>query len=262
MIPHFEKKEQLFCWLRANKQFVITAKKAITKHADPVDYVAKDVEDVTKGSPEESTEMNALLVINTTNIVDSHDDLHVPGLWKKSLSERKSLYLLQEHKMQFDKIITDKVKAFTRTMTFAELGQNYPGTTEALIFQADITKERNAYMFGQYLKGYVRNHSVGMQYVKIELAMDSDDRYDQEEKAVWDKYFGMIANVDEVKERGYFWAVTEAKLIEGSAVPIGSNWITPTLEINPKSLDIAELITTPEPTAQDIINHIKRIKIN
>ena len=31
---------------------------------------------------------------------------------------------------------------------------------------------------------------------------------------------------------GYFWAVTEAKYLEGSAVPFGSNVMTPTLNNN------------------------------
>ena len=38
-------------------------------------------------------------------------------------------------------------------------------------------------------------------------------------------------------EKGYFWAVLEAKLIEGSAVVIGSNPVTPTLENNMKAVN-------------------------
>lgn len=41
-------------------------------------------------------------------------------------------------------------------------------------------------------------------------------------------------NPEVAEEKGYFWAVTEAKVIEGSAVPIGSNWITPTLSVENK----------------------------
>ena len=51
----------------------------------------------------------------------------------------------------------------------------------------------------------------------------------EKEKAVYDKYIDDILNKEEVKKDGYFWAVTEAKAIEGSAVPIGSNTITPTI---------------------------------
>jgi hypothetical protein len=39
-------------------------------------------------------------------------------------------------------------------------------------------------MFNQYAKGYVKEHSVGMRYVKLELAVNSDSKYDAEEKAI------------------------------------------------------------------------------
>jgi hypothetical protein len=53
-----------------------------------------------------------------------------------------------------------------------------------------------------------------------------------EEKENWDKYIGKVANVEQAEEEGYFWAVTEAKIVEGSAVLFGSNRVTPTLSNN------------------------------
>ena len=55
---------------------------------------------------------------------------------------------------------------------------------------------------------------------------------DKEEKKIWDKYYPVVANKEIADECGYFWVVTEAKVIEGSAVPIGSNQATPTLNIS------------------------------
>jgi hypothetical protein len=46
-------------------------------------------------------------------------------------------------------------------------------------------------MFNQYAKGYVKEHSVGMRYVKIELAVNLIQSM-HEEKAVWDKYIDEI----------------------------------------------------------------------
>ena len=40
---------------------------------------------------EELEEIRVNVIINTTNIIDSHNDLHLPGLWKKSLQENKFL---------------------------------------------------------------------------------------------------------------------------------------------------------------------------
>jgi phage anti-repressor protein len=45
-----------------------------------------------------------------------------------------------------------------------------------------------------------------------------------EEKAIWDKYIDEIVNKEVAEEQSYFWAVSEAKAIEGSAVVKGSNF--------------------------------------
>lgn len=267
-IPNFTNKADLFSWLKANKAMLEAAKKSQTKQADSVSFhlieVAQDGT-VTKAEarPEllELSEFPVKSVINTTNVFDSHHDVHIPGLWKKTLAEKRINYLVQEHQMKFDHIISDRVKAFTRSMTFKELGFDYSGITEALIFDSVIEKDRNPYMAEQYAKGRVKNHSVGMQYVKIELAINSDSKYDQEEKAVWDKYINQIANKAEVEENGYFWAVTEAKLIEGSAVPIGSNFVTPTIQIGKETaLESSRESTDVEPQKSEI-NYSKLINL-
>lgn len=237
------------------KAELIAQKQFEMKKADPVLYsvgvINEGSESVTKATASDAqrlidaNKMAAQLVINTTNIMDSHDDVHIPGLWKKSLQERKSLYLLKEHKMTFENIISDEVKAKTMNVSWSELGFNYEGTTQALIFDATLTKDRNPYMFEQYAKGYVKEHSVGMRYVKIDLAVN-DDRYEDEYK-VWKKYIDQIINREQAESKGYFWAVTEAKLVEGSAVVMGSNYATPTMRLEPKELEAVEDTSKNEP---------------
>ena len=230
----FANKEEMLKALKDNKDSIIAQKKMQTKEADSVSYLVVDEKgNVIKANSVDVTNVNQIstkLVINTTNVMDSHSDVHLKGIWNKSLKEKKNLYLLQEHKMSFDKIITDEVKARVQLMTWKDLGSTYNGKTEALIFDANIDK-RNEFMFEQYAKGYVKNHSVGMRYVKIEMAIDSEERWSIEEKETWDKYIDDIVNKEQAEEQGYFFAVSEAKIIEGSAVPIGSNTITPTLNI-------------------------------
>ena len=51
----------------------------------------------------------------------------------------------------------------------------------------------------------------------------------------WDKYYPIVANKEVADERGFFWIVSEAKIIEGSAVVMGSNSATPTLSIENKT---------------------------
>jgi hypothetical protein len=100
---------------------------------------------------------------------------------------------------------------------------------EVLVYEAVIKRERNEEMFKNYLNGWVLNHSVGMRYVKILFCYDSNDPSDSQNKENFDKYYDSIFNKDDVSE--YFWAVLEAKNIEGSAVVKGSNFLTPVLSI-------------------------------
>lgn len=230
-IPTFDTIAEKIDFVVANKSKLIAAKKAQIKQADGVVVNAlPGKQSATKAASDTDSVIQRKLVINTTNWLDSHGDVHIKGLWKKSLSENKMIMLLQEHEMAFDKIISDEseLKALTQDFTFKELGQNIEGTTEALVFDATIKQENNPYMFDRYAKNKVRNHSVGMQYVKLYLAVNSESY--PEEKAIWDKYYPTVANKKRADNNGFFFAVTEAKVIEGSAVPIGSNTVTPTLE--------------------------------
>ena len=264
----FESKEQMFTHLRENKKTLISQKKMATKDADSVVFLSKvsnskgeTIKAGTNGIDELST-LKLDVVINTTNVMDSHSDVHLKGIWNKSVREKKDLYLLQEHKMRFDSIITDTVKASVRQMSWKDLGADYHGTTEALIFDVEIDKQRNPFMFDQYSKGYVKNHSVGMRYVKMELALNSENKYDVEEKEVWDKYISEVINKEDAEAQGYFWAVTEAKIIEGSAVPMGSNTITPVLDnqkeaVSNTSTTIEPSVDTQKTTINYIINNFK-----
>ena len=199
---------------------------------------------------EDPSILRAKLVINTTNLIDSHMDCHISGIWKKSLQETKQLYLLQEHEMEFDKIIADSVvdelKASTETLSFKSIGFDYPGNTEALIFDVQIKKDVNEFMFDLYRKGRVTQHSVGMRYIKIFLCVDSNEAMYSSEKANWDKYYPMVANKELADQKGFFWAVTEAKVIEGSAVVKGSNECTPVMEIEIEKQNIEAVNDTSE----------------
>jgi len=253
-IPQFTTKAELFDYLRQNKHIHIAAKRAALKYADAVCSPIFDVNDsetVTKAqiAPDllDKDTLKVSVVINTTKLMDSHGDVHIDGLWKKSLQENKNILFLQEHNMSFAAIISDKVKATTKQIKWDEMGYNFTGTTQALVFNAEIEKERSPFMFTQYSKGYVKNHSVGMRYVNMQLAMNSDSQYDAEEKATYDKYISQIANKETAEAQGYFWVVTEAKIIEGSAVPLGSNFATPTLTVESKAIEPTEVTQTEPP---------------
>jgi hypothetical protein len=222
--------------LKDNKAFIIKQKKSAIKHADAVSYSYNSALylDKTNASKEvgliqEGNDTVVKVVINSCNIMDSHYDVHIPKIWNKSLSDNKTFLHLQEHKMSFSHVISDNVKAYVSNISWAKLGYDYEGKTQALIFETTLDKGRNPYMYNQYEKGYVKNHSVGMRYINLLMCINSDDKYFTDEKSNWDKYIGQVVNADKAIEVGYFFAVLEAQIIEGSAVLVGSNQATPTL---------------------------------
>jgi len=239
-IPTFETKKELFKFLIENEKSLIAQKKATMKKADGFAFNGDVLAPVNKANnPIENAPdvLKVEAIINTTNVIDSHKDVHLPGLWDKSLKENKNIMHLQEHKMNFTSIIADgkDLTAKAETVSWKELGFDFEGETQALVFESNVSRKRNKYMHEQYAEGHVKNHSVGMQYVKLALAINDEDEGSYYE--VWTKYIDQIANKEAAIDAGYFWAVKEAKVIEGSAVPIGSNQFTPTLNNNKKPPD-------------------------
>ena len=215
-IPDFNTKKELFDFLQDNQQSLIAQKRAISKHSDSITIIpGSSAPTKAKAIDDDRTEITVTAIINTTNIMDSHGDVHLPGLWNKSLSENKMLMHLQEHKLEFDKIIADgeDLKAFVRMYSWKELGFDFEGQTQALVFESNVKQQRNAYMFAQYKLGNVRNHSVGMRYVKLTLALNDEERGANYE--AWQKYYPEIVNKQMADQWGYFWAVKEAMVIEG-----------------------------------------------
>lgn len=235
----FKTQDELFKFLVDNKESLIATKKAAIKYADGIpvgDVKTCSIADTVKanGDAIEKGTLEVTAIINTTKVFDSHDDVHIDGLWDKSLNENKNILHIQEHKMSFDKIIASKddLNAVANEYSFKQLGFDYEGMTEALTFLSTVKQSRNEFMYNEYKDGNVDNHSVGMRYMKIVLCVNSEDEYYGAEKEAWDKYFPQIVvGAEAAEKQGYFWAVTEAKVIEGSAVPIGSNTVTPTLSV-------------------------------
>ena len=264
-IKSFDTTNEQLKWMYDNRKELSAQRKAITKEADSIAFVSFVVNE--KGErlkaeeiPADAEKIKIKAVINTTGLFDSHSDVHIPGLWKKSLSESKIFYLVNQHVFNFNGILSDEVKAYTEEIEWKDLGiKGLEGTTQALIFEATLDKNsawfdntENKKLFNLYKSGKVRNHSVGMRYIKDFFCINSD-AYEDEYKN-WEKYYPFVANKEEVDKRNYFWAVTEAKIIEGSAVVRGSNWATPTLsteEIKDINVEAEHITPTIKPSKND-----------
>lgn len=275
-IPNFDTRKELLDFIVSNKETLKTQKKSAIKYADgfgvatTIQASKPNVNKSNEGaSTQDSTYIQVKAVINTTGILDSHGDVHVKGIWNKSVKENKRIMHVQEHKSyEFDKIISsgEDLKASVKNYSWKELGYDVEGSTQALVFDSTVKQDRNPYMYNQYKNGYVDNHSVGMRYVKMELAVNDEDY--EAEKVLWDKHINGIANKEDAEKNGYFWLVFEAKVIEGSAVPAGSNPITPTISTKnePSLLEMIGKMDTRDKKAADstfdIFNAINKTKIN
>lgn len=168
------------------------------------------------------------IIGNTYLWMDSHEDVHAKGCFAKTIKERaKSIFHLHDHEFKITSKVGEPIKIYEQSIKWKDLGINKEGSTEALFMDSEIFKDYNAQIFNEYKSGKINQHSVGMQYVKLDLAVNDED-YEYEFK-VWQDNIDSIGNKEAVEEKGYFWLVREAKLIEISAVLLGSNELTPTL---------------------------------
>jgi hypothetical protein len=219
--------------LIANKQEIIDFKKSQMHKTDPfsvaqlVETTTKElhthnVDDLDKG------EIKRTIIANTYNWLDSHGDVHIDGVFSASIKQRQDKILhLHDHLHQLGAKVGKPQNVAEKSISWRDLGVDKAGTTQAVFMDSLIQKDLNPMIFKQYLEGEITQHSVGMQYVKIVLAIN--DPEEKEEFAAYEKYIDRIGNADKAEEQGFFWAVLEAKLIEISAVIQGSNELTPTI---------------------------------
>ena len=120
------------------------------------------------------------------------------------------------------------------------------GDTQALIYKVPKDKVISKTSKDWLESGDEIEASVRMQYVTIDLAMDSSDPDDTTEKKLFDKHIDDIANKEELEVINFFWAVSEAKnKLESSLVVFGSNSATGqliNLDKNTKAAEQALLI--------------------
>ena len=179
------------------------------------------------------------IAVNSTNILDSHKDVHVDGIWNKSVNERQNKnYLVLDHKMEVGNTVVKKeyVEMFTMKLPFSAVGKNYEGEGEFLIYKFPKDKVINTTAKEWLDSGDSIESSVRMQYVKVSLAMNSESKEDVEEKATYDGAIDKIANKSDFEEIDYFFVVKEAKNVgESSLVLAGSNHATGVIPIENKT---------------------------
>lgn len=237
----FDTKKEMFAALKAAEKEIVGLKKAAVKFSDPISVTLKslnalkeDVQPVTLSIGD-----TIYAVINTTNYLDSHGDVHLDGIWDLSIKDQKNkLYYIINHDLEIGKVIgyPRDVEASVKTMQWSELGFEYTGSTQALMFSVKLTDKSNKDFLAAALDKEDLQNSVRMRYVSFNLCMESSDPEFATENANFYKYLPRIANKQEALDIGYFWAVSQAAIEkEGSAVLFGSNDATPILYEEPKA---------------------------
>lgn len=231
---NFATKRELFDALVENEAKIIQLKKAsIQKAADKGQIAVFELlrEQTSQKAGFTPKQGFVYPVINTTNYMDSHDDVHFNGIWDKSLKEQQGrVFYVSEHTLSVPNVIAwpQDVNMMVKNVPWSFVGKTYTGETQALIFEIEKTKIAKDWAREVIEQNRPVQNSIRMQYVKIRLAINDDADDFKEHKAYFDEKISVIANKEKALERGYFWGIEEAKIVqEGSMVLFGSNDATP-----------------------------------
>lgn len=247
----FATKREMFLELQAQKSTLIAAKKAEIKMKDNKSVIGfMDMKSGTVKAIPNMDDAYIYPIISNTNYLDNHKDVHLnKSMNKTAKNMNKKVYYVADHDLKIDSVIATprNVEIMLETMTWKELGRNYEGETECLIFK--IAKDKIIHdKFKQMIKDEEDlQNSIRMLYVDLDMAINSDDEDFKGEFKVFNEVYPKIANKDDFDDLNWFWAVRELKIyMEGSAVLFGSNDATPVKNIADSSDD------TQQETAQEL----------
>lgn len=241
-LPKNLSQKDLIEYLVKNKVDLIAKKKSMPVWAD-VCVTASSILPGQKGAngtkdnhpvDEDTDHLVVRVVANTANFIDSHMDMLIADSAKKSIEERMGMIPhLHDHIHRLDAKIGLVQDILLSDLSFTELGISDKfgqGSTQCIVFITDVMKEMNEKVFLQYKNGQVNQHSIGLQYISLALAVNNEDF--KEEFAVWSEFIDLAINRNVAEKRGFFWVVKEIRLLENSAVLFGANPVTPTLDNN------------------------------
>lgn len=202
-----------------------------------------EIEDITSDFIQVKT------VINTTNIIDSHRDLHLSKIWNKTVNDNPFSYHLKQHEQKFESVISNRAKSYNEPFNFNQLGLDVDFMTVGNINEFVLQRSKMPFMFDAYKNGDVKEHSVGMIYVSMDIAYYDEES--EKQMAFFEEMKKQAVNPEVADELGYFWVIYEAKKREGSAVVFGSNSVTPTLSVKNYEPQKSTQKTIIEPSVED-----------
>lgn len=257
-IPEFQSKQELFNYLRKNADKIVAQKKALPTISDNLEFGYSKRENFIPGqqtvktgakasAPMSTAEVESELVVeiiaNVSGWCDSHMDVMIKDNWTKSINDvgasgQKIIYHLKNHDYCTDAIIGKDPELFTKMIDLSMFNiQSDVKKAQALMMTSTVCEDYDEKAFMLYEDGQIKQHSIGLQYIKLYLCMNSEEPEDAQYKDNWDKYYSQVINKEKVDSRGYFWAVTECRILEVSAVLFGANELTPVISTNQTTED-------------------------
>jgi hypothetical protein len=243
IIPKNLNGKELTKFLIEHKEALIDQKKSLIKKTDDglssMSIILPSATDKTKmvkvkalteddepdGNDDNTLEVE--VVCNACWWCDSDMDVLLTDSSKKTIAARKGLIPhLHDHVHMLDAQLGDVQDVYLEDVPLKELGLSMSGKTQCIIMKTLLQQDYNPKVFALYKAGKVQQHSIGLRYVQIELAINDEES--EKEFDFWNKFYPSIINKDVVDEAGYFFPVREIMLLENSAVLFGSNSLTPT----------------------------------
>lgn len=239
-IPDGLSKKDTLKFLVENKSRFIAQKKSIIKYTDNtisdpeiIRVAIKDAADKTAGgAPADLPDGQVWVKIvgNACWWCDDQMDVLIDDSAKKTIEQRKGLIPhLPDHTHKLEAQVGDVQDVYLEAVSLRKLGLNKTGSTQCIVMESLVRKDYNPRVYELYKSKKVNQHSIGLQYVRIELAVNDPEW--EKEMDFWNKYIDKVINKAYVEEKGFFWVVSEIKLLEISGVLFGSNELTPSLEV-------------------------------
>lgn len=276
----FKNNSDLISHLKENKDQIIAQKRSMMIESEPCDLGCKEVVNSSfkskaeisekaklKMEDMENNELFVKVIANVHGWCDSHMDVLLRGSAKKTISDKgasnqKLVYHLKDHKHSSEGVVGRDVEVYTEEIDLSQFNISLDiKKAEALIGESIVPKKYDPKIFDLYSDKEMKQHSIGMQYVKIFLCINSEEPEDTQYKDAWDKYYPQVINKNKVDKKGYFWAVTEYKLYEYSAVLWGASELTPTQSTQPKKDESYDENQEEEEDQKSLISKRKKISL-
>jgi hypothetical protein len=268
-IPEFKTKSELHAYLRSNVDKLIKQKKSLPVKSDifdwgclPVNKAQAIKEDGTELGPDEIEVNN---ICNLSGWADSYIDVCIKDCWNKTIVDRAIVYHLKNHDYSTDDIVGKDPELYKKMFDLSYFGiESDVKKAQALMMRSIVPKDYDPKTYRLYRDGQIKQHSIGYWIINMKLCINSEEEGDESYKKNWDKYYPEVINKDKVDKYGFFWALTEIRILENSCVLFGANEHTGNYSATSKeeTKAAAEALSQNEPPVKDtrLIDAINKLK--